>query len=750
MPEDRAAERFELLAAVGEVTDGTRLLGETVQRLLDVIVPAFADLATLDVVGATGEMRRLGARVERPRDASIEAALLARHQSGDAGVGVLRAFGRGESQLLAPITDETLRAIATSQSDLEMLRSLHLRETIYAPLTARGRTLGVLACGTRTAERRFDQEDLRFAEVLASRIGLALDNAGLSETVSGLERRLEATLANLAAGVIVRDVSGRMVFANAAVAEMLGVGSVEELFAISSEQLMDLFDAFDAAGNRLSLNDLPSARALQGERPAPLVVRSVRRGTGRVRWLLHQATPVFEPDGRLSLAVNVMEDITEAKRAELTQRILGDAGRELASSLDYEQTLQRVAQLAVPTLADWCGVSIVASGDVLRQVAVAHADPEKLKLAREWGERYPTRLDNAAGAAHVIRTGESQMIARISEEMLQGSGATEEQLQLVRAVGMHAIIIVPLAISGQPPFGALSLVMAESGRRFNADDLTVAQELGRRAAMAVENARLYTERSRVAATLQHSLLPPELPDIPGFTLASLYRPAGEDSEVGGDFYDAFPFGDEWLVVVGDVTGHGAEAAALTSLSRYTLRTAARLLGDPAAAVEQLNAALLERRQLSLVSLCCAALRVDGDDVTADVLLAGHPPAYHLSGAAHRTVGTQAQLLGFDARGRWETHSVTLDRGDLLVLYTDGVIDTNGETERFGEARLAAALRDATGAADAIRRIDTALTAFGQGPQRDDTAVLAVQRGLLPSVSHEFAPRPLDSRADQAL
>ncbi len=296
------------------------------------------------------------------------------------------------------------------------------------------------------------------------------------------------------------------------------------------------------------------------------------------------------------------------------------------------------------------------------------------------------------------------------------------------------MLIVPLAVAGHAPFGTLSLVMAESGRTFDADDLAVAEELARRAAMAVENARLYTERSRVAATLQHSLLPPELPEVPGFALASLYRPAGEDSEVGGDFYDAFPVSDGWMVVVGDVTGHGAEAAALTSQSRHTLQTAARLLGDPVAAVQQLNVALLERPQLSLVSLCCATLRVDGDEVVADVLLAGHPSAYHLHGGEHRLVGAQAQLLGFDARGGWETRTVRLDPGDLLVLYTDGVIDTYGETERFGEARLTEVLRKATDPADAVRRIDAALTAFGDGPQRDDTAVLAVQRTLTPSRS----------------
>ena len=129
--------------------------------------------------------------------------------------------------------------------------------------------------------------------------------------------------------------------------------------------------------------------------------------------------------------------------------------------------------------------------------------------------------------------------------------------------------------------------------------------------MAVENARLYADRVHVAQTLQRGLLPPVLPEVPGFRLASLYRPAGELSEVGGDFYDAFQTPAGWMVAVGDVTGHGAVAAALTSLSRFTLRTAARLLADPVAAVQQVNEALLEQPELSLVSLCCALLTTVG-------------------------------------------------------------------------------------------------------------------------------------------
>jgi serine phosphatase RsbU (regulator of sigma subunit) len=257
--------------------------------------------------------------------------------------------------------------------------------------------------------------------------------------------------------------------------------------------------------------------------------------------------------------------------------------------------------------------------------------------------------------------------------------------------------------------------------------LALAAELGRRAAGAVENARLYAERSEIATTLQRGLLPPDLPQIPGFRLASLYRAAGEQNDVGGDFYDAFEVPGGWMVIVGDVAGRGAEAAALTSLSRYTFRTAGKLLGDPIAALGQLNAALRDRSRLSLVSVCCVMLRASHGDANAELVLAGHPPAYHLRHGSAHPVGVFAPFLGAYEHGGWEATTIRLEPGDQLVLYTDGVIDTVGQAERFGEGRLAQTLRDAAGAADAVRRIERALVEFAHGSQVDDTAVIAVER-----------------------
>jgi PAS domain S-box-containing protein len=631
----------------------------------------------------------------------------------------------GESQLLAPLPDTALRAISTDDADYGMLRSLDLQATMYVPLPARGRTLGVLSCSMAGSRRGFTAEDQRFAEALGSRIGLALDNAGLSQTVSGLEKRLEATLANLAAAVVAQDPDGRMVLANAAAAELLGAASVEALFALPRERLLARFDIYDEDGQPVTLAQLPTGRALAGQRPAPSVVRTVDRVSGTVRWLSLKATPVPDEMGSLALVVSVVEDITQEKRRELSQRLLAQAGRELASSLDFEQTLQRVARLAVPVLGDWCRVAIRGAGNTLDQVAIAHADPAKVALARDLAQRHPMRTTGRTGAARVIRSGEPLLITEITDEVL--ADASPQQIRLVREVGMRSVMIVPLAVPGREPFGTLTLAMAESGRRFADEDLVVAEELGRLAAAAVENARLYSERSRIASMLQRSLLPPALPEMPGFALAALYQPAGEGNEVGGDFYDAFRVPSGWMIVVGDVAGHGAEAAALTSLSRYTLRTAAQLLDDPVAALQQLNSALRERPQLSLVSVCCAIVGDRAGEMVADVVLAGHPPPYHVCSRGAQPVGTPGLLLGMGTGGRWTATSVTLLPGDLLVLYSDGVIDTFGDDERFGEARLADAVRGSGTAEDAVQRIRAALTAFGRGPQRDDTAALVVQR-----------------------
>jgi PAS domain S-box-containing protein len=537
-------------------------------------------------------------------------------------------------------------------------------------------------------------------------------------------RRLGAALGGLAEAVTIQDATGALVYANEAAARALGFDSPEQLVATPPEQIADAFEATHEDGTPLSLDRLPGRQALAGQTPEPMLVRAVNRRTGEERWRLTKATAVPDADGRPRLAVNVIEDVTDVKRAELAQRLLSEAGAALSSSLDYEQTLARVARLAVPQLADWCGVSIPDDDGYLRSVAVAHVDPGKVEFAREYNGRYPSHISDPTGAAQVMRELAPQLVNDISDEMLEQAIADPDQLAALQTIGMRSVLIVPMVAAGQA-IGTISLVTAESRRVFTPADLQLAEELGRRAGTAVENARLYTERSQIARTLQASLLPAALPEIPGFGLASLYRPAGAENWVGGDFYDAVSTPRGWMVTVGDVAGHGAVAAALTAKARYTLRTAAQLDPDPAAAIAQLNRTLVQDAGLSVCTVANVLLAAEPETCRATVVCAGHPQPYLVRDGLVRPVGRWGPIVGAWSDAAWECDSIDLEPGDLLVMYTDGVTDARGARGRFGTERLEQAVAPAVGAADAVERIRLALDEFETGSQADDTAVVAV-------------------------
>jgi serine phosphatase RsbU (regulator of sigma subunit) len=298
---------------------------------------------------------------------------------------------------------------------------------------------------------------------------------------------------------------------------------------------------------------------------------------------------------------------------------------------------------------------------------------------------------------------------------------------MMRAIGLGSIIVVPLSAGGET-LGALTLVRSDPVQRFGDADLALAEELGRRAGTAVLNARLYTERSAIAETLQRGLRPPDLREMPGFAAATLYRAAGELNEVGGDFYDLFATDDGWMIVVGDVAGQGAEAATLTALARYTLRGVGQLTSDPSRAVCQLNETLRDQPQMSLCTAICAHVRRDGRDrATIAIANCGHPKPLLVRDGRVDELGDAGTMAGAFDGETWETASVELRAGDALVLYTDGVLDTVGAAERFGEARLLETLR--VGPADPealVAHVAATLDAFRHGPQRDDTAVVALR------------------------
>src|SRR3954471_23945746 len=486
--------------------------------------------------------------------------------------------------------------------------------------------------------------------------------------------QLTAALSNLAEAVIVQDDEQQLLYANEAAAETLGYASAEVLLATPREQLVADADYFTEDGSPLLPESSPTARVARGEDPGPVTIRIVKRSTGEERWRVTKARGVNDSRGRTRLIVSVIEDITDRKRSELAQRLLSRTGEALASSTDYEQTLREIAGLAVPELADWCGVNMPDRSGTIRQVAVVHSDPAKVEFARRLAQQYPTHTSDEGGSAQVLRDGRPQLVPEIPDELLTEAVDDPELLELVRGLGMRSVVMVPMVAASGTATGVISFVNAESGRVFTEDDLNLCAEIGRRAGLAVENARLYTERSTIARTLQRALLPPALPEIPGYALATLYRPAGQENWVGGDFYDAYEVNGGWMVVVGDVAGRGAPAASLTAFARHVLRTAAQLHDDPLDAVAFLNRQLYDRPGSALCTVCCVLLREREREsgAGATVICAGHPEPYFVrqDGRAE-AVGRWGQMLGAWRKGEFPRTDTTLAAGELLVIYTDG-------------------------------------------------------------------------------
>ena len=312
----------------------------------------------------------------------------------------------------------------------------------------------------------------------------------IAEELHRSRDELAAVLHGVDDGVTVQDAQGRLVYANDPAARALGYPSADALLAASLAEIMRRYEVFDEHGRPFSLADLPGRRALLGEHPPRVTLRWRSRDTGEERWSVVGATPVFDDGGGVRLAVNTFHDLTDRKRAEDAQRFLADAGEVLAASLDAEVTLANLARLTVPVLADWCAVDLVAEDGRVRRVAVAHVDPEKVALARAIQERYPFDRDAPRGPALVLRTGESELYPDIDDALLVAVARDEEHLRLLRTVGLRSALVVPL-IARERILGVLTLVAAESGRRYGADDHSLAQDLARRAALAVDNARLY-------------------------------------------------------------------------------------------------------------------------------------------------------------------------------------------------------------------------------------------------------------------
>ncbi|MGB7588135.1 MAG: SpoIIE family protein phosphatase [Solirubrobacterales bacterium] len=434
----------------------------------------------------------------------------------------------------------------------------------------------------------------------------------------------------------------------------------------------------------------------------------------------------------LALASWLVVLLGNARRAKRRFQILADVAEVSDAGRSLKDTFEAICEILVPEFADFCMIDVIRDGEV-RRAAVGFAQYGGIKAERRLAEREPSHpawMVEGRGSASLA----PRFYERMSDADLRELAHDEEDLDFLRSLGVRSAITVALNARGQLT-GMLTVAVARSGRRYRREDARFAWILSGRVALALDNAGLFSDleraeraRAEIAKTLQRGLLPPPLPHIPGWSLAATYRPAGAENEVGGDFYDAFQAAGGWMLVIGDVTGRGARAASITAQARYTLRTAAALTGNPLVALATLNRALLARGDTSLCSVVALAVQEDPLEPIR-LAVAGHPPPLLVDGEAVIEVAKAGPLLGAFADSEWVLAECAIERGQQLVIVTDGITEAKGQGERFGEERVRAELVGTTNPAQAVQRLEGALHVFTKGILDDDAAIFAIARPI---------------------
>lgn len=428
----------------------------------------------------------------------------------------------------------------------------------------------------------------------------------------------------------------------------------------------------------------------------------------------------------IAQALDRVNALAEAADQRAKLRFLADASAELASNLDYQSTLRRVAYLAVPDYADWCSVQLLEEGE-LRTIAVAHSDPAKVELALEMQRRYPPDRNAPIGAYQVVRTGESELLPEIPDELLVEACVDEEQLRLARELNLRSALTVPLKTRDRV-IGVMAWVAGDGGRRFGPADVAFGEDVARRAAIAIDNAQLHSELREAAVRLQRAVLPDRLARVPGWDLAALYLPAGR-TEVGGDFYDIIALDDGRVVMfVGDVMGRGVKAAAAMAQMRSAIRAYLAIDPDPGAVLEKLDVLFGQFDMAQLVTLVYGIIDPARDEIHLGN--AGHPPPIVLraDGSTEQLPDPDGVPLGVGRHARSPIR-VPFRSGDTLLAFTDGLIERRTEDIDRGQGRLLEAFpRVLAETTEGLERALTKLVDEVRDHTRDDdVAVVAIRR-----------------------
>ena len=451
-------------------------------------------------------------------------------------------------------------------------------------------------------------------------------------------------------------------------------------------------------------------------RQLPVLVNSVLKADADGNPLVTRTT-VFNATDRKQYELELLR---QKRRAGF----LYEASTVIAAASDFAQTVERLADVAVPELGDVCLIDIVAESGDLERMAVKHADPGRQRLADRLRTHYSPRRE-AHPSVEALHDRQSRWSSDLNDEQLRAMTYDQEHFDLVRTLGVTAYLVVPL-IADDEVRGSITLLSAGSGRRFETADIALAEELARQVAMVVAKTQRYEQEHATSHTLQSSLLPAVLPQVPGLRIAVRYLPGTRDVEVGGDFYDVLALpGGVVAVTVGDVAGHDITAAATMGQLRSALRALIGEVDGPAALIARVQDNWDYLGLDRMATVVWASL----DPATGELAVAsaGHPPPLMVSGGKGRFLPLEASPpLGAPLSIDIVDWTTTMPSGATLLLYTDGLVEDRLQDIDVGLDRLLASAL-AAGTTDPELMCDAILAEVAGEERSDDVALLAITR-----------------------
>jgi PAS domain S-box-containing protein len=505
--------------------------------------------------------------------------------------------------------------------------------------------------------------------------------------------------------------------------------AAERLYGYPAGEAIGQHISFLIPSDRQNEEQTILERVRNSERLETYETERIRKDGARIDVSL-TISPLENPALGVVGASVIARDITAARRRRRAQEFLVTAGRTLDASLDPAETARTIVATAVPELAELCVIDLVRDDGRLGDSIVAATDPEAGARLEQIRQDTPLDPGGEHPVARVLREGRPMVWRDLTAPTIVDQVAqSDDHRQLMGDAGYSSAAVVSLVARGRT-LGALSFLHARPDLRYDPADLEFLGELGDRAAMALDNARLYRERDRIAVNLQRGLRPPSPAAIEGLEISVVFEAAGERIEIGGDVYDVLPTEDGCWVLIADVAGKGSAAAAVSVAVRHAVRGLTREIDEPEEVLGRVNELLLDGTSLNdFATALLVRLRGGEDGWSFALAAAGHPPAAHLAG------GRASQLGGGAVLGAWpepsiERHEALLAAGDTLVLCTDGWLEAGPRARHRqpdGLAEKALLLRDAE-LAQMTEQLRLDAVTRSEGALRDDMVILAIRPG----------------------